>query len=423
MIVGGVLLLALLSLRARVRPFAEILLLLPNLMPPLFVGLAWMNLVRPFAASGLLSVVCMHILLNGGLVAIALDRLVRRQLGGVAETAWVMGARRSRFWWRVAWPLLRSDLACLALFVFSLCFTSFSIPLLVGGGRVASLEMAIYDSIRVDGRWDHAVLFSLMQSGWLLLLAWMLPRGFWPERAARRSLTFLGWQRVKWLPGLPMSLLVIGWCMGMQRGWSQSFDPRVLDQLFPAALASLALGLGVGAVLLVSFMWIAYVSPKRWLDRFLNGYLAPSPTITGFGFLLLPGGGAWGFVKTILALALILMPLLYRWSVHSSLNSLLGQVRTARLLGARGGLILSRVVWPQAGPAMLKACGLGALWASGDFALSGLILGNSETWPLVMQDLIGGYRLEQAQWLMWPLALMGLSLYGLFLAVSRYVTR
>ncbi len=108
------------------------------------------------------------VLLNCGLVAIALDRLVHSRVGGMAEVCWIMGASPKLFWRQVAWPYLRADLACLYLFVFSLCFTSFSLPLLLSGERATTLEVVIYDLIRVEGRWDKAVLLALFQTSVLL---------------------------------------------------------------------------------------------------------------------------------------------------------------------------------------------------------------------------------------------------------------
>jgi thiamine transport system permease protein len=166
----------------------------------------------------------------------------------------------------------------------------------------------------------------------------------------------------------------------------------------------------------------ANVLPHAALDRFLNGYLAPSATITGFALLLLPGEEDWtDFLKLMTALTLISYPLLYRWIVHSAFANVRAQVITARALGAGWGMIVNELVMPQAAPQVLRACGLAALWAAGDFAISGIVAGQLNTLPLLMEDLMGNYRIEAAQLLMLPLAVIGLSLYALFVGVGRYV--
>lgn len=410
----------------RARTFVEFSLLLPNMVPPLFVALGLLNLVTvvmPFPY-GVGAVVAAHVLLNSGLVAIALDRLVHSRLGGMAEVCWVMGASPSRFWRQVAWPYLRADLACLYLFVFSLCFTSFSLPLLLSGDRASTLEVVIYDMIRVEGRWDKAVLLAAFQAFILLVMAYLLPQSFWPPRPSRQNLNYLSWPRARWLVAAPAAILFAGWIAGAVHGFAAEWEDGFVHALIPAALTTLILALAVGLLHLFIFLGIAFVSPHARLRRFLNGYLSPSPVITGFALLLIPGeGDVWNILKVVLALTLISVPLLYRWIVHSALTGVTGQVAMARTLGASWGEILFEIVWPQVSSPVMRACGLAALWATGDFALSGILAGNDTTVPLLMEDLIANYRMEIAQVLMIPLVVIGLGTYYLFVRAGRYVTR
>jgi len=410
---------------ARARTAAELGLLLPNMVPPLFVALGLLNLVTLWISFpyGVGAVIAAHVILNGGLVAIALDRLVQAKLSGMADVCWIMGASPALFWRKVAWPYLRADLACLFLFVFSICFTSFSLPLLLSGDRTATLEVLIYDTIRIEGRWDKAVLLAAFQAAVLFTMAWLLPQPFWPPKPARRNLGYLAWARGRWLVFGPALVLFLGWVAGAVAGLRSAWDPAVLGALFDAALTTFIIALGVGVLHLLVFLLIAFVSPHAKLRRFLNGYLSPSPVITGFALLLVPGeGDVWNILKVILALTLISLPLLYRWIVHSALSGLSGQITMARTLGASWSDILFEIVWPQASAPVLRACGLAALWASGDFAVTGILAGPVGTLPLIMEDLISNYRMEQAQVLMIPLVTIGLGTYFLFVRVGRYVT-
>ncbi len=425
--IGGLLFLALQAWQSpRIRLWAEVSLLLPNMIPPLFLILGFMNLVTPFVnfPYGLGAVVVAHVILNAGLVAVALDGLVRHRLGGMAEVSWIRGAGRWMFWRRVGWPALRADFACLFLFVFSLCFTSFSIPLVLGGDRIGTLEVAIFDSIRMEGRWDKALMLAAFQSLVLFLIAWLLPHPFWPHRPERQGLRYLALPSLRLLVFLPTLVLAIGWLSGLAQGLRAPWTPDFASSFAAAVATTIAVSLGVGLAHLVLFLIIAYVSPHARLGRFLNGYLAPSPVITGFAFLLIPGESDIAAVmKLIAALTLILLPLLYRWIVHASLASLSGQVRVARTLGASWWLILVDVVWPQLAAPVMRACGLAALWASGDFALSAILSEDVETLPLIMESLIGNYRMETAQVLMLPLLAIGLGMYFFFVRMARYVAR
>lgn len=427
LIFGWILFLALQTWPAgRPRTLIEFSLLLPNMVPPLFVALGLLNLVTvviPFPY-GVGAVIVAHVILNSGLVAIAIDRLVHSRLGGMAEVCWVLGASPARFWRQVAWPYLRADLACLYLFVFSLCFTSFSLPLLLGGDRASTLEVVIYEMIRANGRWDKAVTLAAFQALILLAMAYLLPQSFWPPRPSRQNLSYLSWARGRWLVIVPAAILFLGWVAGAMAGFAADWEPELLEQLVPAALTTFILALAVGVLHLFIFLAIAFVSPHARLRRFLNGYLSPSPVITGFALLLMPGeGDVWNILKVVLALTLISVPLLYRWIVHSALAGVSGQIGMARTLGASWSAILFEIVWPQVSSPVMRACGLAALWATGDFALTGILAGGVSTVPLLMDDLIGHYRMEMAQVLMIPLVVIGLGTYYLFVRAGRYVTR
>lgn len=427
LITGGILFLALQSWRdSKTRNWAELSLLMPNMIPPLFLVLGLMNLITPFMnfPYGMTAVILAHVVLNAGLVAVALDGLVHHRVGGMAEVAWLMGAGRWTFWRRVGWPYLRTEIACLFLFIFSLCFTSFSIPLLMGGDRIGTLEVAIFDSIRLEGRWDKALLLAAFQSLVLFVLAWLLPHPFWPHRPARRSLHFMALPSLKHFVFLPATMVALGWFAGFVYGAKSLASMEFLNSFALALTTTFVVALGVGLLHLLLFLVIAFVTPHKKLNRFLNGYLAPSPVITGFAFLLLPGeGDVLGILKLIVALTLILLPLLYRWIVHSSLAALEGQVRIARTLGASWTLILFEIVWPQIAQPVMRASGLAALWASGDFALSAILAEDVETLPLIMEGLIGNYRMEAAQVLMLPLLVIGLGMYFFFVRMARYVSR
>ncbi len=408
----------------RARALSELALLLPNMVPPLFLVLSLLSWVTPWAAFpyGLGAVIFAHVLLNAGLVAVSLDRLLHSRAGLMAETAWVMGASRTRFWLQVAWPLLRLDVACIFLFVFSLCFTSFSIPLVLGGEHKTTLEVAIYDILRMEGRWDKAVILAALQSVMLFVMALVLPHAFFPAKPVRRALPFLalkGWRLIVFVPA---AVILGGWLAGLTGTAKAALEPDL--PWVDAFLTTLALGLAAGLLHLILFLVTAYVLPHARLTRFLNGYLAPSSVITAFALLLLPGEGITiAFAKLVVALTLISFPLLYRWIVHSALAALGEQVSVARSLGADWRMILFEIVWPQVAGQVLRACGLAALWAAGDFAVSGVIAGDLNTVPLLMESLLGNYRIETAQLLMFPLLFAGLGLYGLFVGAARHVVR
>ncbi|MBO9668082.1 MAG: iron ABC transporter permease, partial [Bdellovibrio sp.] len=109
----------------------EILCLLPNFLPPLFVLLAILNVVDPFPM-GIIGISIVHTMMNFGLVAVLLAGVIENKVGGVAELSLVEGSGRLRFLFKGMLPMLKKDLWLLGLFIFVVSFGSFSVPLIVG---------------------------------------------------------------------------------------------------------------------------------------------------------------------------------------------------------------------------------------------------------------------------------------------------
>ena len=409
------------GLRARApetRGRLELVLLLPNAVPPVFVALALIGLVPrgwsfPF---GLAAVVGAHALLNAGLVAVALARIERARLGQMAEAAWAMGVSEFEFWTRVAWPLVRRDVITLLFFTFTICVTSFSIPLLLQGTREVSIEVAIYDLIRRGGRWPRAVTLAALQTGTLLLISALLPKAAaLPRAGAPRALPYRSRAPLAALGWIPLGVIALGLARGAGRaGWTA--DPHLAEAWITTAL----IGAGVGAGHLVLFVLTAFAKPNLNLDRFLRGYLPPGPALTAFAAWL-----SWsnpdGLGLVIGALTLIGFAPLYRWQVAATLADLTGQWTVARTLGAGRLRILREITWPQAAGAILNSCGLAAIWACGDFAVSGLLMNRPLTLPVLIFERMAHYEWPGAYALVPPLALTATAVFSVYHVLGRYV--
>ena len=74
------------------------------------------------------------------------------------------GFSRAKFFWIFEWPAIKRVALSLNLLVFLLCFTSFSLVLMLGGGpKVTTLEVEIYSAIRFDFSIAKAAALSLIQ--------------------------------------------------------------------------------------------------------------------------------------------------------------------------------------------------------------------------------------------------------------------
>ena len=147
---------------------------------------------------------------------------------------------------------------------------------------------------------------------------------------------------------------------------------------------------------------LAFSQPQGLSRKIILGTLAPSSILTGFALLILwRDVGLASLIKISIGLTLLFLPVLYRLSWDAKLSQLQGQIQTAETMGASRLLIFSRVMWPQLQPVAAKLCALAAFWAWGDFALSKMVAERTLSVSLLVQSLMGSYRLSSATALVW----------------------
>lgn len=79
----------------------------------------------------------------------------------------------AQFVW-LFWPRIRALLWGQWWLVFALCFTSFAVVLVFGGTRWATLEVAVFQAIRLDFDLAQAVAIALVQVLCLLPMLWVM---------------------------------------------------------------------------------------------------------------------------------------------------------------------------------------------------------------------------------------------------------
>jgi thiamine transport system permease protein len=405
----------------------QMFFLAPAWLPAIFVVLSIMSVTTGFMRFpfGLVGVVGVHVLINTGLLTVGIYRLLQNRLGGQAELAFIEGAGRWKFLRSVALPQLKQSLAVLALITFGFCLTSFSVPLLVGGARTSSLEIFIFQQIQSGGHLGRAVGIGLLEVALILLFTVLVAREQPAARSSDKRIDVLAWWPGLILPALLSAICVGGVFANSLLGWSSlSSSPEILQQVPSLLLNSFAIALLTG--LLVQFLMTitVYVISVGALRRFLVGYTSPSLVLIGIT-LMMWGGDATPvtFLKIILGLALVFYPILYRWLLDASLIDLRGQVSVARVMGASWWRVFSQVTGPQVAKDVGWIGFLAALWAGGDFALSGLVARQDLTAAMLVDRLMTSYRLDQAAWLMLPLLLVSLTAGGLLWRLSHVIGR
>ncbi|MEQ1875968.1 MAG: hypothetical protein ABL958_04935 [Bdellovibrionia bacterium] len=404
--------LGLLRSRALRRPL-EILFFLPNLLPTLFVLAACLKFFSPFPF-GLAGIVLVHVVLNTGLAAVSIARILESRVGGWAELALVEGASRWRFF-RAAFPSLGSDLGAVFLFIFAICFASLTVPLVAGRFDGYTTEVLIYEKVRVGGQWDQALGLSMVQTAIIFALTLALSRNTLALNPVSRNLSLLatGWGST--LPVIFSLIVIVGMFEGVARGIAQLTPLQ--EALMSAWHGTWIVGLGVGLSTFALSSAIVFASPHHAFQKFLSGYVAPSSVLTGFGILLF-GIPLSDLGLMILGITLVQLPLFFRLYLNGPLEGVAPQAAVARTLGAKWSLIFRKITLPQlAGPIGFTA-GLSAFWACGEFALSSLLTTQSTTLALFAKGLLASYRLEAATAVLWILMFTGTVLWLSFWGVA-----
>jgi thiamine transport system permease protein len=397
----------------------EALALLPNVAPVLLFLLAVMKFLP--GVRGLSGIIFVHAMLNAGLVSATILRLFRSKVAGLADLAWVEGSSRTRFLFRVAFPILRQDLRVVFMFVFAICFSSLAVPLVIGGSQATTLEVLIWQTLRIDGDFARALGIALVQLASVLALTFLLRSKTDPSNAHARSASPL----LSSLWGLPFAivpalLLIVSMLDRPWVGASMFFQSEMGADVVRAFMGSLFVAIATGLLTATSLMLIAFIEPRGFWRKLLLGYVAPSSVVTGFALLV-----AWralGFatyVKIIIALTLIGVPSFYRLYWDASLSALRAQRATALTLGASDALTFWRVVLPQLIRPASFIAGLASLWAWGDFALSRTIAERDMTLGLMIQSLMSTYRFEIATFLVWILLFGGAATFFIFEGAGR----
>lgn len=417
--------------KSSVRSFLDALCLAPNFLPVLFVLLAVLVTVPSFPM-GIMGIAIVHIVINFGLVAVILATRLESQLGPYVEVAHVLGAGRIKVLRQIVLPLMRRDLGAVALFVFVTCFGSFAVPLIVGGGKGTTLEVLIYEKIRLTNEWSGAVVLAALQSTFIFSLSFLLMKNELGQAHEKGTLQ-LNLKQVSFKSGiiiLILTMIILG--LGYFKPYFDGsigvveFYTEIGLDLWVKMFGTIAIAVMTGILIFAGLAGVAYLSPSRWFSRFLNSYLAPSTALACFALLVIaPNGGSWAYFKIPSALFMLYFSSLFRLSFKVALDDLKNQQQVAQIMGASPVLIFKKIYWPQLFRLMLLLSTLGAVWACGDYAVSRILASKTFTLAMMTDTLMSSYRLQQAVILSGSILMVGIVLFvaimgGLHVFGQRY---
>lgn len=388
-----------------------------------------------FSIYGLQGVVLAHVFLN-------LPLAVRMLLTGwqaipserfrLAET---LGLSPRGTFRHLEWPMLRQELPGVALTVFLICLTSFAVALTLGGGpRATTLELAIYQAVRFDFDLGHAATLALLQFatcalGVTLAVALARPAALGAGLGRLAPIPAPGgWRRAldAALITLALTFLILPLAAILIRG-----APALTDlppQVWRAALLSLAMALASALLSSVAAVTLALAAARgpgsRALEMVAMLPLAASGLVIGTGLFLalrpLAAPDTLAIPVTILTNAALALPFGFRLLLPGARRTQSDFGRLAAALGLQGRSRLRWLDLPRLARPLGLATGLAASLAMGDLGVIALFAGEgSATLPLVIQRLMGAYRMDQAAAASVLLVTLSFALYAIFDAWGR----
>ncbi|HEX2554513.1 MAG TPA: ABC transporter permease subunit [Microvirga sp.] len=381
-----------------------------------------------------------HVLLNAPLVArVALDALAR-----VPAEHWrlarLLGFSPLAVLRHLDLPVLRAELAGLASLVFLLCFTSFAIVLTLGGGGRASLEVAIFEALRVDLDFARAAALSVVQivlCGTVALalhravarapvghtLRAAIPR---PDRDHRGLRLLDGAVLALGALLILPPLLSLAAALPHLSALLDADVARALVTSLAIALASAGLATGMALALAGAARSARLVQRSGRAAALYD--LAPALVIAAPPFALTAGlfllvrravdPALAGYALLPLMNALGALPFAYRFLAGPAMAGGERYGRLADLLRLRGLARLRIVDWPLLRRPFAAAFAMAMALSFGDFGVVAL-LGGSElrTLPYLLYERLGAYRLDEAAALGLLLVLVA---FALAYASSRF---
>ncbi len=382
--------------------------------------LGWTGFTLP-SVYGLHGIVLAHVLLNAPFIARALLVAFEREPAEHSRLALALGFKPRDMFRLVDWPVLRRELPGLAALTFLLCFTSFAIVLALGGGPAnATLEVAIYEALRVEADFARAAALAAVQLGLSMALVALLAMTQVPiarsEAGIGRTLSrpdanLLGLRVVDAMVILLAILFIAPPLLSVLEGLS-ALPVLLGGETMIGLRNSLMLALAAGALATVLAVLLALAArpplsgqPGAWrmqlpeLVAFALLGLPPMAFVAGLYVLLrgLAPPEMLGFMLVPLVNALMALPFAWRLLAPAAKASQERHGRLAASLGLTGLARLRLVDGPALRAPALSAFALGAALSFGDYGVISLFGGGDlVTLPSLLAERLGSYRMQEA---------------------------
>jgi thiamine transport system permease protein len=382
--------------------------------------LAFFGLGAHFSIFGYPGILIAHVFLNAPFVA----RITLDGLNQIPAEHWrlasAFGFTPAQIFRHLDWPVLGAELPGIAGLIFLMCFKSFAIVLALGGGPSRStLEVAIYEALKIDLDFGRVAWLALIQLVICLsmtaLLHWAFTRP--PVGHTIRSLVRRPDAKDRRLRIVDAIVLTVGALFIAPLGFSVLTGLRnILDivgeDLFQAFVTSMIIAAAAAIIACLLALALASAARRRRLvlrspriaafyDFLPDTLLAIPPfALTAGLFLLLQRFGdpsSAGFILLPLINGLAALPFAYRFVAPHLLNVEERYGRVAASLGVTGWAKLMIMDWPVLKRPFAAGFALSMALSFGDFGIIALFGGTElVTLPYLLYERLGAYRLDEA---------------------------
>lgn len=387
-------------------------------------------------------IIISHVLMNFSLFFRA-GGLALREFGREPEmVALSLGASRWQVWKGVTWPRLRPTIYRTALISFVLCSSSFLVVLLMGGSpRFTTIEVAIYQAVRVEFDPNLAAKLTLFQLCVGLVVFFLLRRIRLDSNEAyvhwvpifgprTRAVTWMGISAV-WLLAFvlilpPMAALFIS-------AISSSSGKMLVDSLSPLwGSVKLASFSGVTATLLALLTVHASAGRSR-RGQAAADFIVSLPLVISTVVLSLSWMVAYrdvffrwrgSLILISIMQSLCVLPVIHRLVKDSLERVTKVYLTTAHSLGATSWQSFLYVSLPLMRPALVTAFVVAAGFSLSEVGTLLMVMDESvDTLPLAIYRRMAQYRFGEAGVLSGVLLVSILSLFFISSKSERWQSR
>lgn len=380
-----------------VQGFLKKALLVPYILPTLFSILVAFSVIQPFPM-GSMGVIILFIIINLGFVTVVLHDAATQKLAHVSMISELYSLSKLQFYSKIYLPTLKSDLLLCFFMVFIFCISSFSVPLIVGGGKGTNLEVLIYEKIFIEQNIAAAFSVCLVQA----LMVFILSYFFLKNKKSTPNMVF----NRNYLKSYVGAFLIIVYLFVYFAGYVQGLWHSISYVDFVAQYFSEILDATVFTTrTFLSYLIMNFILLIVWVVhyvKFKKFYLASnllyfSTAMLGFSlYLFLPVRENYDAFKIVYASCVLFFPMLFKLFLQKPIEEMKHQIQIAQVFGLSDIKIVFKVILMQMKRPLATWGAFLAIWFISEYALLKSLGMQNKTLGLLTEGFLSSYRLQAA---------------------------